>query len=245
MIGTRTFFLACLLLALFAAGLLLGGVFSSPQEMPTEAREGQAVWRNTGCEGCHTLYGHGGPYGPDLTGIYAQRGETYIREFMVNPNAFHPGARLMPRFNLTVDQTTQVIAFLRYIGEQGDWPPRPLQVAGGGGLLAMPGAAAPAPDEDPALTRGRLVYSQRCASCHSLERDVVIVGPTLWGIADLGWHRVPGLSAEQYIRESILYPDAYIVEGFADVMQKNLAEQLSSSDMDDLIAFLLTLRADN
>jgi hypothetical protein len=55
--------------------------------------------------------------------------------------------------------------------------------------------------------------------------------------------RIPGLTAEEYIRQSILEPDAYVVEGFpARQMLQNFDEILKNEQLDDLVAFLLTLK---
>jgi hypothetical protein len=52
---------------------------------------------------------------------------------------------------------------------------------------------------------------------------------------------VPGLSAEEYLRQSILDPNAYVVQGFpAGQMFQNFAEVLTEDEIDALIAFLLT-----
>ena len=48
------------------------------------------------------------------------------------------------------------------------------------------------------------------------------------------------MSAEEYLRESIVDPAAYSVEGFADSMPKGLRILLSEEDIDNLVAFLLT-----
>ncbi len=82
-----------------------------------------------------------------------------------------------------------------------------------------------------------------CRICHSLEPDVVLVGPSFAGLAERAAHRVSGLSAEQYIRQSILEPDAYIVPGFpAGQMVPGLGEALTAHQLDDLVAFLLSLK---
>ena len=73
-----------------------------------------------------------------------------------------------------------------------------------------------------------------------LQPDVVIVGPSLAGVADRAGSRVAGLSAEEYIRTSIVHPSAFIVAGFQDVMQKNFGDVLSSGQINDLIAYLMT-----
>ena len=52
--------------------------------------------------------------------------------------------------------------------------------------------------------------------------------------------RRDGTSAEDYIRESILNPNAFVVEGFQpNIMPQNYSQQLNSQQVDDLVAFLL------
>src|SRR5690349_15915601 len=100
--GTRVFFAFCLLVALALVVVLpaLGGAFAS-HAIPDDAARGFSLWRAYDCAGCHTLGGQGGVYAPDLTRIYSARGEAYLREFLINPGAFHPNAiRLMPRLGL-------------------------------------------------------------------------------------------------------------------------------------------------
>ena len=49
------------------------------------------------------------------------------------------------------------------------------------------------------------------------------------------------MTAEEYIRESITTPDAYVVEKYkAGDMYQEWAKDLSKQEMDDLIAYLLT-----
>lgn len=85
--------------------------------------------------------------------------------------------------------------------------------------------------------------SAGCATCHSLEPGVVIIGPSLAGIATLAAERVEGQSAEDYLRQSIVEPDAYLVEGYpAGVMPSKYAEQLSPEEIESLVAYLLTLK---
>jgi nitric oxide reductase subunit C len=82
-----------------------------------------------------------------------------------------------------------------------------------------------------------------CASCHSLEPDVKIVGPSQAGLATRAGTRKPGYSAELYIYESITRPDAYVVEGFpAGVMTQTFKATLKPQEIADLIAFLMTLK---
>ena len=82
-----------------------------------------------------------------------------------------------------------------------------------------------------------------CVTCHSLTPDTVVVGPSLAGVATRAETRIDGTSAEDYIRQSILEPNAYIVEGFQpDVMVQVWAETLTPEQVDNVTAYLLTLK---
>ena len=82
-----------------------------------------------------------------------------------------------------------------------------------------------------------------CVTCHSLEPDVILVGPSHAGLASRAGTYKEGLSAEEYLRESIIDPDAHVVDGFvAGVMYQNFATDLKASEVNDLIAYMLTLK---
>lgn len=84
--------------------------------------------------------------------------------------------------------------------------------------------------------------SAGCQICHSLQPGVQLVGPSLAGVATRAETRVPGLAAKDYLMQSLVDPNAYIVEGFqAGQMRPDLAEALTQQELDDLVAFLLTL----
>lgn len=246
--GTRVFFTLCSILAAVILAVPLLSASTSP-EMSTAARAGAEVWRSNGCEGCHTVYGQGGAFAPDLTGIYAQRGDTYLREFLVNPAAFHVNQRVMPRFGLTVSETDNLLAFLEWVGQDSDWPPQMIRVNGGaeaitGGVSEVVQAAPQDSVPSDPLANGRYWFSRppaNCATCHSLEPDVVIVGPSLAGIATRAQTRVAGQTAADYVRNSIVHPGDFIVPGFANVMAQNLGDVLTSDQINNLIAFLMTL----
>lgn len=81
-----------------------------------------------------------------------------------------------------------------------------------------------------------------CITCHSLEPDVVMTGPSQSDVGARAAGRVPGLSAEEYLRQSIVDPNAHLVEGFeAGVMYQTFGDELSEQDINDLVAYMLTL----
>ncbi len=90
----------------------------------------------------------------------------------------------------------------------------------------------------PAPDPGRLVFSTKgCSGCHTIEgTSTATIGPDLTHIATVAATRKAPLSAEEYIRESIEEPGAFIAEGFEPLMPK-LA--MAEGELEDLVAFLL------
>ncbi len=81
-----------------------------------------------------------------------------------------------------------------------------------------------------------------CKICHSLDPRENLVGPSFAGIATRAAERVPGMSAEEYLRQSIIDPDSYVVEGYpSGLMVPNFENTLTTAQIDDLVAFLMTL----
>jgi cytochrome c2 len=82
-----------------------------------------------------------------------------------------------------------------------------------------------------------------CATCHSVEAGVVIVGPSMAGIAGRAGSTVSGMSAEEYLRQSILEPDSHLVEGFPSGTMPQVWSDVHSTDqVDQLVAYLMTLK---
>lgn len=82
-----------------------------------------------------------------------------------------------------------------------------------------------------------------CVTCHSVDAGVVIVGPSLAGVGTRAATTVAGQSAEDYLRESITDPNAYLNEGYEkDVMPTNWTDQLTSEQIDQLVDYLMTLK---
>jgi mono/diheme cytochrome c family protein len=103
-------------------------------------------------------------------------------------------------------------------------------------------AQTPTPTPDPFVLQGQQVFNARCATCHALVPDTIIIGPSLYGLATRAETRVEGQTAEEYIQLSILRPGDYLVEGFNNIMITNFAKELTNEDMNALMAFLMTLK---
>ena len=106
-------------------------------------------------------------------------------------------------------------------------------------------ACTPEPVATDPIARGRQVYrTLGCATCHeaSISNLFRPVGPPLDRAGRVGAERVPGMSAEDYLRQSIADPGAYLVPGYPDSMPRDLANGLSPQDLAALVAYLASLK---
>lgn len=93
------------------------------------------------------------------------------------------------------------------------------------------------------LLEERLIgFNPGCITCHSLDEDVTLVGPSLFGIGSRAAGQVAGQSAADYLRESIVNPDAFVVPGFsAGQMATEWTDYLTDEQINSLVEALLEL----
>ena len=114
----------------------------------------------------------------------------------------------------------------------------------------VPTTSAPSGD---LVAAGRDLYTGGggCAACHTIDGVAQgVLGPDQTHVGASAANRIPGYTAEQYIRESIKEPCAYNVSPADDginqefdciLMQTTIAPlALSDTEIDALVAFLLT-----
>jgi hypothetical protein len=82
-----------------------------------------------------------------------------------------------------------------------------------------------------------------CNQCHTIPGvSTGALGPDLTHIGTVAKTRQPGVDDEVYLRESIVNPSAYVVPGFSDgVMPKDFGTRLNQQQLNDLIAYLVSL----
>ena len=199
---------------------------------------GQNVWHKYNCINCHTLFGEGAYYAPDLTKITQHRGEAYLQAYMRDPSQFYDEQkhrRLMPKQDLSEDEIANLIAFLDWVSQvdnQG-WPPRPILVTGSfisasptpaqADTASEPPGVTPVTAEDDPRAQGAHLFrtaSPACNACHSTVAGADMAGPTLAGLATRAAQLIASpdyqgeaTDVESYIRESIIAPSAHLVPG--------------------------------
>jgi cytochrome c2 len=118
--------------------------------------------------------------------------------------------------------------------------------------LFLTGCATSLPTTTPIpgdIERGAQIFVQGqhgtppCSTCHRVVAGQVgfSVGPNLAGIVERAGVRVAGLTAEEYLRQSIIEPGRFIVSGYRDIMYPDYNAHFTDQDIQDLIAYLLTL----
>jgi nitric oxide reductase subunit C len=178
----------------FAALAFLGLTIDSHRQFPklTNAQNitpavthGKDVWHKNNCINCHTLFGEGAYYAPDLTKIAQHRGAAYLQAYLKDPSKFYDEKRhrrLMPKQDMSDVEIADLVSFLDWVSKvdnQG-WPPRPILVTGAGigpmGLPAWPTRPGLRAAGVRRATRARSRWAKSCSgrrspacnACHSL-----------------------------------------------------------------------------
>lgn len=215
---------------------------TNAQQITPEVTRGKDVWHEYNCINCHTLFGEGAYYAPDLTKITQQRGTPYLTAFLKDPSKFYDEQRhrrLMPNLKLNDEEIAALIAFMDWVSKvdnQG-WPPRPILVTGtsipGMDLTVaqqnvasgnQPPAARPVSGKEDPIALGEALFRTTatpvCSACHSIAPGVNLAGPTLAGLAARAKqviaspdYKGKAKDVEGFIRESIVTPSAYLHPG--------------------------------
>jgi nitric oxide reductase subunit C len=237
---------------------------TNAENITPQVTHGKDVFHKYNCINCHTLFGEGAYYAPDLTKITQHRGEAYLRAFMRDPSQFYDEQRhrrLMPRQNLSDEEIVDLIAFLDWVAnvDNQGWPPRPILVTSTfpSAVPAGEPARPVGPTSDPRAQGQALFFSAvpACNACHSLEPGVELAGPTMAGLVQRAEaiiaapdYEGEATDIEGYIRESIVAPSAYLVPGPAysadgvSFMPNTYGETMTEEQINHLVAYLASLR---
>ena len=113
--------------------------------------------------------------------------------------------------------------------------PSPAAGGGGSGDASEGGPAA-------SVNGAQLFTENGCGGCHQLARAKTSgqTGPSLDQLAASARKNGKGKSPEEYVREAIVDPNAFVVPGFPEgTMPQNFGKDLSPEQIDALVAYLL------
>ncbi|WP_028583648.1 cytochrome c [Desulfogranum mediterraneum] len=104
--------------------------------------------------------------------------------------------------------------------------------------LEIPPEQSPQPE---LIARGSRVFQEQCSGCHRYQAmGSHSTGPDLTEISGLAGSRKAGMEPLAYIRESILVPDSFLLEGYRPGRQYSCGSTtLTRRELDAVSAFLL------
>lgn len=207
---------------------------------------GAELYVSKGCKDCHSLDGKTGT-GPSYLKLFGSQkeftdgttilaDEEYIRNSILNPSSqvvkgFYP---VMPSNEglLNDKEVKSLITFIKSIdGTTKIEIEEPEEEKVEEDLSAL----------SPEQRGERLFQANACAACHSIDENRV-VGPGLKGIYGRKGELADGSSYEandEYLRESILEPNAKVVKDYPAAMTP---QQLNDEEISDLISYLKTIK---
>lgn len=194
---------------------------TNQEELTPAVARGKHIWDVNNCMGCHTLFGEGAYYAPELTKVVERRGEAYIRVFLRDPEAMYPGRRRMINYGFSEDEISDLIAFFEWIGnvDTNGFPTDP--------PLAASRARGTAPVASDVVTPAPF---EVCSACHMVGGQGGTVGPALDGVAS------------RYTREELdewLHDPQSVRPGTAMPNPESLG--IDDAQLEELSTWLMTL----
>jgi mono/diheme cytochrome c family protein len=183
------------------------------------------------CGSCHTLAraGTAGTQGPNLDDAFqAALNDGFDRdtvEGIVHKQILHPRMNsIMPAGLVEGDKANDVAAYVGYAVDRSGEDE---------GALATAGLAQ-------AKTGEQIFTAAGCAGCHTFTPagSNGTIGPNLNDLKSAAAKFEKGKPPEEYVRESILKPDAFVVPGFSNSMP-SFDGRLTDQQVQALIDYLL------
>ena len=183
------------------------------------------------CGSCHELgrAGTAGTQGPSLDKAFqtalADGIDRDTVEGIVHKQILHPRRNsIMPAGLVKGEDAEDVAAYVGYAAaKSGD----------DSGALATAGLAQ-------AKTGEQIFTAAGCAGCHTFAPagSNGTIGPNLDELAAAAGDREPGKSAEDYVRESLTAPEAFLAPGFGNAMP-SFEGRLTDEQIQTLVDYLL------
>jgi nitric oxide reductase subunit C len=191
----------------------MGKLDKRAPEITEQVNAGKMVWHKYDCIGCHTIFGNGSYFAPDLTKKTVDKPKGYLKRFLMDPKSANPNAT-MPKLGIRAEEADDLLAFLEWTSkvDTNGWPPKPILAAAGG----VAGKE---------LTEGQRLYqSLGCHACHMINGIGGTTGPDLTKVGakrDRAWLVGHFKDPDEYVKNSpmpkVEAPDADI-EKLSDYM---------------------------
>lgn len=194
---------------------------TNEQNITESVIRGKNIWESNNCMGCHTLFGEGAYYAPELTKVYVRRSEEFIKMFLKDPLAMYPGKRKMVKYDFSDGEIDDLLSFLKWCGEVdlNGFPAEPLLKK-----HTQPASVVASTTDSikPAI------FDKLCLTCHILngKGNRIEPAPVLDGIGSLrdksfleNWLRDPNAVKKGALMPKFPLSESTILE-LADFLSK-------------------------
>jgi len=184
------------------------------------------------CGSCHALgrAGTQGTQGPNLDdafraalarGMNRETVDGVVRRQIANVRR----SSIMPANLVKGDDARDVAAYVGFAADKSGEDR---------GALAQAGLAG-------ATSGDQIFTAAGCGACHTFSKAGAnaTIGPNLNELATAAGKRRPGTPAEEYVKQSILDPDAFTVSGFQPGVMPSFEGKLDDKQLQALVDYLL------
>jgi len=113
--GTAVTFLIFIGLTIYSLGKAQDQ--SHLDDLSASAIRGKEIWEKNNCMGCHSIFGEGGYYAPELTKVVDRKGEATIKAILKLETPWNPtGQRQMVAYAMSDEDATDVVEFFIWCG---------------------------------------------------------------------------------------------------------------------------------
>lgn len=100
---------------------------TNEDKLTPEVIRGKHLWESNNCMGCHTIFGEGAYYAPELTRVIDRRGDAYVKTVLTAKEPWSPRGRKMVAYAFPEDQANDLVAFFKWVNEVdlNGFPPKP------------------------------------------------------------------------------------------------------------------------
>ncbi len=97
------------------------------ENLTDQVVRGKHIWEENNCMGCHTIFGEGAYYAPELTKVIDRRGEPFVKAVLTSKAPWAPNGRKMVAYGFSDNDADDLVAFFKWIGEVdlNGFPPKP------------------------------------------------------------------------------------------------------------------------
>lgn len=141
------------------------------ENLTPQVKAGKVIWEENNCMGCHTLFGEGAYYAPELTLVVKRRGKPWLRLFLADPQKMFPGERKMVKYPFSEEEIENVIHFLEWCGnvDLNGFPKTP----------PLQQHVKPLVTTGVSITNEPEMFTAYCRACHSVGGQGGLIGPAL------------------------------------------------------------------